>query len=225
MECITSSRAGPHHSPTRPGRGCGHRPPRFTVRAPISQRAGRSSQRSSAPAARISPVDVGLPPGRRRGTPGLRREEVAQLSGVGLTWYTWLEQGRPIRVGVQVLDAVARALRLDHAELEHLYRLAGIPAPAAATVVAERICAGQRFAEANRFRHSSQSALLRAHSTRHHRRRRAARPDFHACRASPQGHLRHCCQQVGHFRQWRAASQRRYSGDTLADTGWALPAV
>ncbi len=76
---------------------------------------------------RISPADVGLPPGMRRRTPGLRREEVAQLAGVGLTWYTWLEQGRPIRVSVQVLDAVARALRLDHAELEHLYRLSDIP--------------------------------------------------------------------------------------------------
>src|SRR6266508_2180886 len=77
--------------------------------------------------ARITPTDVGLPPGMRRRTLGLRREEVAQLAGVGLTWYTWLEQGRPIRVSVQVLDAVARALRLDHAELEHLYRLSDIP--------------------------------------------------------------------------------------------------
>ncbi len=78
--------------------------------------------------ARISPGDVGLPPGLRRRTPGLRREEVAQLAGVGVTWYTWLEQGRPIRASVQVLDAVARTLRLDQAEIEHLYRLAEIPA-------------------------------------------------------------------------------------------------
>jgi transcriptional regulator with XRE-family HTH domain len=75
----------------------------------------------------ISPADVGLPPGLRRRTPGLRREEVAQLAGVGVTWYTWLEQGRPIHVSVQVLDAVARALRLDQAESEHLYRLAEVP--------------------------------------------------------------------------------------------------
>ncbi len=77
--------------------------------------------------ARIRPADVGLPPGLRRRTPGLRREEVAQLAGVGVTWYTWLEQGRPIRASVQVLDAVARTLRLDPAEVEHLYRLADVP--------------------------------------------------------------------------------------------------
>lgn len=77
--------------------------------------------------ARIGPADVGLVPGARRRTPGLRREEVAQLAGIGVTWYTWLEQGRPIRVSVQVLDAVARTLRLDRAEREHLYRLAGVP--------------------------------------------------------------------------------------------------
>jgi transcriptional regulator with XRE-family HTH domain len=77
--------------------------------------------------ARISPADVGLPEGRRRRTPGLRREEVAQLAGVGVTWYTWLEQGRSINASVQVLDAIARTLRLDRAEREHLYRLAGLP--------------------------------------------------------------------------------------------------
>jgi transcriptional regulator with XRE-family HTH domain len=68
-----------------------------------------------------------MPPGLRRRTPGLRREEVAQLAGVGVTWYTWLEQGRPINASVQVLDAVARVLQFDATEREHLYRLAGIP--------------------------------------------------------------------------------------------------
>lgn len=77
--------------------------------------------------ARIRPEDVGMPPGPRRRTPGLRREEVALLAGVGVTWYTWLEQGRPINASVQVLDAVARTLRLDVAERGHLYRLAGVP--------------------------------------------------------------------------------------------------
>ncbi|MFI0481202.1 helix-turn-helix transcriptional regulator [Actinomadura sp. 9N215] len=81
--------------------------------------------------ARITPEDVGMPPGPRRRTPGLRREEVAQLAGVGVTWYTWLEQGRPINASAQVLNAVARTLRLDGAEREHLYRLAEIPAAAA----------------------------------------------------------------------------------------------
>ncbi|WP_046733234.1 helix-turn-helix transcriptional regulator [Streptomyces humi] len=82
--------------------------------------------------ARVTPADVGMPPGLRRRTPGLRREEVAQLSGVGVTWYTWLEQGRPINASPQVLDAVARTLRLDTPEREHLYRLAEVayaPAP------------------------------------------------------------------------------------------------
>ncbi len=77
--------------------------------------------------ARLTPDDVGLPDGSasgRRRTPGLRREEVAQLSGVGVTWYTWLEQGRHINASTQVLDAVARTLRLDRAERWHLYRLA-----------------------------------------------------------------------------------------------------
>ena len=76
---------------------------------------------------RITHADVGMPGGLRRRTPGLRREEVAQLAGVGITWYTWLEQGRPINASVQVLDAVARVLQLDATEREHLYRLAGIP--------------------------------------------------------------------------------------------------
>jgi len=81
---------------------------------------------------RISPEDAGLPPGFRRRTAGLRREEVAQLAGVGVTWYTWLEQGRPINASTQVLDAVARTLRLDQPEREHLYRLADVPVPAPA---------------------------------------------------------------------------------------------
>src|SRR2546422_3706372 len=76
---------------------------------------------------RLSPMEVGLSANGRRRTPGLRREEVAQLAGVGVTWYTWLEQGRPINVSVQVLDAVARALALDATERAHLYRLADVP--------------------------------------------------------------------------------------------------
>jgi transcriptional regulator with XRE-family HTH domain len=81
--------------------------------------------------ARISPGTLGLPNGRRRRTPGLRREEVADLAGVGLTWYTWLEQGRDIRVSPEVLTAIARALRLEPAERAHLFRLAGHAPPAA----------------------------------------------------------------------------------------------
>ena len=76
---------------------------------------------------RIAPELVGLPPASRRRTPGLRREEVATLAGVGVTWYTWLEQGRDINASPQVLDAVARTLMLDPHERDHLFRLADAP--------------------------------------------------------------------------------------------------
>src|SRR5947208_16278944 len=75
--------------------------------------------------ARITPEQVGLPLVGRRRTPGLRREEVAQLAGVGVTWYTWLEQGRDINASPQVLDAIARTLAFDAQERSHLFTLAG----------------------------------------------------------------------------------------------------
>jgi transcriptional regulator with XRE-family HTH domain len=75
---------------------------------------------------RIRPDEVGFAPGGRRRTPGLRREEVALLAGVGVTWYTWLEQGRDINVSAQVLDAIATALSFDRQERSHLFRLAGL---------------------------------------------------------------------------------------------------
>jgi transcriptional regulator with XRE-family HTH domain len=79
--------------------------------------------------ARLSPSDVGLPTGFRRRTPGLRREEVALLAGVGITWYTWLEQGRDIRPSAEALSAIADALHLDRSERRHLYLLNDRPAP------------------------------------------------------------------------------------------------
>ncbi|MFC4907744.1 helix-turn-helix transcriptional regulator [Actinomadura gamaensis] len=82
--------------------------------------------------ARLRPADVGLVTGNasgRRRTPGLRREEVAELSGVGLTWYSWLEQGRNITATSQVIDALARALLLDPDQHRHLRRLAGLALP------------------------------------------------------------------------------------------------
>ena len=82
---------------------------------------------------RIAPEQVGLPMTGRRRTPGLRREEVAQLAAVGVTWYTWLEQGRDIQVSAQVLAAVARALLLDPSERAHLFTLAGAEDPAPVT--------------------------------------------------------------------------------------------
>ncbi len=114
-------------------------PPTPTATAPASRpgaagRAAGAPRRSELAAflrarrARVSPEDVGMAPGLRRRTPGLRREEVAQLAGVGVTWYTWLEQGRPINASEQVLAAVARTLKLDAAEQAHLFHLAGLPA-------------------------------------------------------------------------------------------------
>ncbi|NQX66410.1 helix-turn-helix domain-containing protein [Paenibacillus alba] len=74
--------------------------------------------------ARISPEQAGLPNEGRRRTPGLRRGEVAQLSGVSVDWYTWLEQARNIQVSAQVLENIARALQLDSNERKHLFLLA-----------------------------------------------------------------------------------------------------
>ncbi|WP_067699008.1 helix-turn-helix transcriptional regulator [Nocardia jejuensis] len=82
--------------------------------------------------ARLQPHEVGLRPHgdpARRRTPGLRREEVAELSGVGLTWYTWLEQGRDVEASRQVIDALARTLRLDPDQHRHLRFLAGLSEP------------------------------------------------------------------------------------------------
>jgi transcriptional regulator with XRE-family HTH domain len=86
---------------------------------------------------RIKPEDVGLRWSRRRRTPGLRREEVAQLAGVGITWYTWLEQGRDIRASAEVLEAIARTLQFDSHERQHLFTLAGV----ATTTIADQ-CLG-----------------------------------------------------------------------------------
>jgi transcriptional regulator with XRE-family HTH domain len=72
---------------------------------------------------RLSPKTVGLPLGRRRRTPGLRREEVAELAGIGVDWYIRLEQGRSISPSVTTVDALARALRLSKVEHGHLRAL------------------------------------------------------------------------------------------------------
>jgi transcriptional regulator with XRE-family HTH domain len=79
--------------------------------------------------ARLRPGDVGLPPAARRRTPGLRREEVALLAGVSVDYYARLEQARGPSPSRQVLAALARALRLTGDERDHLFRLAGEPAP------------------------------------------------------------------------------------------------
>jgi transcriptional regulator with XRE-family HTH domain len=78
---------------------------------------------------RLSPDDVGLPSGGQRRTPGLRREEVAQLASIGLSWYVWLEQGRDIHPSAQVLESLVQALRLTPHERRHLFLLAGQALP------------------------------------------------------------------------------------------------
>lgn len=94
--------------------------------------------------ARLAPADVGLPEAGRRRTPGLRREEVAVLAGVGVSWYTSLEQGRDITVSGEVLDAISRALQLSEAERRHLYLLAGLNPPPGTAAVAESVSAELR---------------------------------------------------------------------------------
>src|SRR4051794_5344348 len=83
----------------------------------------------------LSPQDVGIPAGPRRRTTGLRREEVARLADVSVTYYTFLEQGRAKQPSEQVLDALARALRLSPVERRHLHTLARRPVVAAAPEV------------------------------------------------------------------------------------------
>ncbi len=80
---------------------------------------------------RLTPADVGLPDGARRRTPGLRREEVAQLAGMSVDYYTRLEQARGPRPSTQLLGALARALRLTGDERDHLHHLAGQAPPRA----------------------------------------------------------------------------------------------
>ena len=82
--------------------------------------------------ARLQPGELGLPIGQRR-TPGLRREEVALLAGVSVSWYTWLEQGRDIGVSAEVLDRLSGVLRLDRAEALHLFALSARQPPPAET--------------------------------------------------------------------------------------------
>lgn len=103
--------------------------PMTTTTAPADSRRHELAAFLRSRRERISPEQLGLPLTGRRRTPGLRREEVAQLAAVGVTWYTWLEQGRDIQVSVQVLDSVARTLLLDPNERAHLFALAGSEDP------------------------------------------------------------------------------------------------
>jgi transcriptional regulator with XRE-family HTH domain len=84
----------------------------------------------TAARARLRPADVGVPDTGRRRTPGLRRQEVAQLAAVSVDWYTRLEQGRVGMPGAAVLDALAEALRMSDPERRHLHVIARDEVPA-----------------------------------------------------------------------------------------------
>jgi transcriptional regulator with XRE-family HTH domain len=95
-------------------------PARTRLRTPVDHQRSEFLRRCRA---RIKPEDVGLPPGGHSRTGGLRREDVAALSGVSASWYTWLEQGRDIRVSDEVLERVSQTLRLTDDERTYLYSL------------------------------------------------------------------------------------------------------
>ncbi len=98
---------------------------------------------------RLQPSMVGLPAGRRRRTPGLRREDVAALAGLSATWYTWLEQGRDVRASDRILESLCRTLRLTNEERDYLFSLAqSRPAPLVQARVEEVTPAVMRTLEA-----------------------------------------------------------------------------
>jgi transcriptional regulator with XRE-family HTH domain len=80
--------------------------------------------------ARITPAELGLPQGERRRAAGLRREEVASLAGMSVTWYTWFEQGRDVQLSAAMLERLTGVLKLSPQEREYLFALAqNRPAP------------------------------------------------------------------------------------------------
>jgi transcriptional regulator with XRE-family HTH domain len=95
----------------------------------VNHNAAMMGQFLSSRRRRLVRAHLGVPPITGRTTSGLRREEVAYLAGVSITWYTWLEQGRDVTPSRQVLDSLAQTLRLSHAEHVYLLSLAGYSAP------------------------------------------------------------------------------------------------
>lgn len=89
--------------------------------------------------ARLSHAEVGLPARSRRRTPGLRREDVAELAHIGVSWYTLLEQGKDVHPSTSVLESIAQALRLTHGEEKYLFLLAGHTLPAKASPQEEAV--------------------------------------------------------------------------------------
>ncbi|GAA2656647.1 transcriptional regulator [Paractinoplanes durhamensis] len=94
---------------------------------------------------RITPAEVGLPPGGRRRAPGLRREELGLLAGISVDYIVRLEQGRATAPSAQVVEALARALRLDSCSRDLLFRLAGLALPSPGTVSAHLTPGVQRL--------------------------------------------------------------------------------
>jgi len=101
-------------------------PTRKRLRSPIDSQRSEFLRRCRN---RIDPSDLGLPPSRRKRTTGLRREDVAALSGVSVSWYTWLEQGRDMRVSDEVLERLCVTLRLTPDERVYLFSLVQHRAP------------------------------------------------------------------------------------------------
>lgn len=97
-----------------------------TTRPPLRHARNELGQFLRSRREAIRPETLGLPPGGRRRTPGLRRDEVAERADISVDWYIRLEQGRPVSPSRQTLDAIASALRLDAVETAHLYALTGI---------------------------------------------------------------------------------------------------
>ena len=89
--------------------------------------------------ARVSQAEAGLPTRSRHRTPGLRREDVAELANIGVSWYTLLEQGKDVHPSIPVLGSIAQALRLTHAEEKYLFLLAGQTLPVKAPPEEEEV--------------------------------------------------------------------------------------
>lgn len=89
--------------------------------------------------ARLTPAEVGLPEGERRRAKGLRREEVAALAGMSVTWYTWFEQGREIQLSAPMIERLGRTLRLSDTERDYLFGLAQHRPPPLAARLDEEI--------------------------------------------------------------------------------------
>jgi transcriptional regulator with XRE-family HTH domain len=105
-------------------------PPAAAIRSGATLRRQALGEFVRSARARMTTQRAGLPEGSRRRTPGLRREEVAQLCGISVTWYTWIEQGREVSVSPAVWARVASVLQLVRAERAYLFELAECADPA-----------------------------------------------------------------------------------------------